>query len=439
MNKRRFSLTVLGAAALLVLLALAGSFTLIPKVFSSPLSADEGAVQQQVGADDEVVLSYSAKFVCTATQPPGVPFYGAVAPVVQQTTEILVHNPNDYPVEISKVANLSPVEPPDAEIPTPLPWIPYGPIPAGGSFSIDCNDISTHLLVQPFQIGVTYEGIVTIAIGPHQMFDELLYPQLDVIAEYTRGSEVLKKDIHYQPWWTYWPWDFAYGDFPWRLGYPYQRIIRLSEPTDEYYDCRDILIQHLFFVDVVNFVTDPVAQHELQDALRRGMDDYFLSDYPGDDPFGLAPENPEPALIPIIGRCEASIDSGNAYLEVSYVMVSNLAPLGSPIYPWIPGRWHDMPVVIPQNTTIDFDYLFQYWHAYLWSDHIDYSYSPEELWPYMDYFFPYWSGWTGWWWNYNGTDSIDIGVGEGESIDIEQIMPLRVIRPWQVVDITPSE
>jgi hypothetical protein len=437
MNKRSIYLVILGAIVLVVVFALAGTFTVIPKVRSAPPSASETRDQQMAAADGEVVLSYAAKFVCTAAQPAGVPFYGTAAPIVQQTTEILVHNPNDHPVEISKIAYLSPVEPIGAELPDPMPMLPYGFIPPGASFSIDCSDIASHLLGMQFLTGVTYEGIVTVVIGPHQMAEEKLFPQLDVFAEYTRGSEVLKKDIHYQPWWTYWPWDYVWGDFPFALGFPYQRLFAFADPPIFPYDCRDILNTQLE-EDILFQVTDPEGQTILIDALARGYELYFRADIPGDPGFQLPPENPDPALIPIIGRCDTIMDMGMSYLQISYVIVSNHAPQGAPIYPWIPGRWFDMPVVIPQNTTLDFDYMFKYWHAYLWADHINFSYGPNDLYPYLDYFFPYYAGWSGWWWNYNGTDSIDIGVGEGESIDVEQIMPLRLVQPWHIVDITSS-
>ena len=436
MNKRKLTYIIVGAATLLVALTLAGSFSFIPKAFSAPLERQENADQPQFDPEDKVVLSYAAKFVCTIAQPAGVPFYGPAAPIVQQTTEILVQNPNDYPVEVSKVANLSLLEPEDVGSIETLPWIPYGLIPPGGSFTIDCKDISQHLLGQQFQVGVTYEGFVTIAIGPHLMDEKMLYPQLDVMAEYTRGSEVLKKDIHYQPWWTFWPWDEAWGTFPWVLGFPYQRLLAMDPLWGAPYSCRQQLMDNLKW-DIGNSVTDPGAIEYLHWVLDVGFNDYFRGDVVLDEPFNMPPEDPEPAIIPIIGRCEVVWGGGDPFLDVSYVIVTNVAPSGAPEYPWIPGRWYDMPVVIPQNTTMDFDVMFQDWHAYLWAAHHDFVYQPVDLVPHLHYYFPYWSGWTGWWWNYNGMDSIDIGVGEGESIDVEQIMPLRLVKPWHVVEIFP--
>jgi len=438
MNRKRFFLIYLVVILLLVLVAVAGLLTAVPKAFSAPPAEEQKSVQAQEGENEEVVLSYSAKFVCTAPQPAGMPYYGSTPPVVHQTTEILVHNPNDHAVVISKAAYIALVEPPIQEIFEPMDMILYGPIPAGASFSIDCSDIAGHLLSQEFQVGTTYEGFVTIAIGPHQLYDEVLYPQLEVTAEYTRGSDTLIKDIHYQPWWTYWPWDFEDGIFPFQLGFPYTRIITLTTTyyPDLYY-CKPELLDKVSR-DVIDAITDLTLRDEILDALEVGYTDYFGGDYPGMQPNVLPPEDPDPALIAVIGRCEVIIDGGIRYMEVAYVMVSNQAPPGSPIYPWIPGRWYDLPVVFPTNMTTDLDYLFNYWHAQMWSDYIGNTYTPEELMPKLDYFFPYWSGWSGWWWDYNGTDSIDVGFGQGESIDVEQIMPSRLVRSWQVIDITPE-
>ena len=45
----------------------------------------------------------------------------------------------------------------------------------------------------------------------------------------------------------------------------------------------------------------------------------------------------------------------------------------------------------------------------------------------MPYFFPYWCGWSYWWWWGNSGDCIDIGVGDGESLDVETVAPNRVL------------
>jgi hypothetical protein len=45
------------------------------------------------------------------------------------------------------------------------------------------------------------------------------------------------------------------------------------------------------------------------------------------------------------------------------------------------------------------------------------------------YYFPYWCGWGYWWWWWNGGSCTDIGVGEGESLDVEQVVATRVFMP----------
>jgi hypothetical protein len=142
----------------------------------------------------------------------------------------------------------------------------------------------------------------------------------------------------------------------------------------------------------------------------------------------------EPALVTMIGRCD-KVDPGLA--SVDYVLLSNkgptdpdpLQPTGSQSaqyarYPWIPGRWHDLTVVVPQNVTKDLDAYIRDWHAQSWiAAGVDAAIVTDA----MPYFFPYWCGWGYWWWWWNGGDCIDIGVGEGESIDVEPITPVRVI------------
>jgi hypothetical protein len=47
----------------------------------------------------------------------------------------------------------------------------------------------------------------------------------------------------------------------------------------------------------------------------------------------------------------------------------------------------------------------------------------------MAYWFPYWCGWGYWWSGWHGSDCIDIAVGDGESLDVNQITPVRVFYP----------
>ncbi|MFN8596624.1 MAG: hypothetical protein U0559_10645 [Anaerolineae bacterium] len=38
------------------------------------------------------------------------------------------------------------------------------------------------------------------------------------------------------------------------------------------------------------------------------------------------------------------------------------------LYPWLPGRWYDLPVVQPQNVSTDIDKYFRQWHTQRWLD-----------------------------------------------------------------------
>ena len=93
-------------------------------------------------------------------------------------------------------------------------------------------------------------------------------------------------------------------------------------------------------------------------------------------------------------------------------------------YPWIPGRWNDLTVVVPQNMSIDLDDYMRNWYTQRW---LETGADKVPVTDAMTYFFPYHCGWGYWWWWWQGGDCIDIGVGEGESIDVEQITPVRVI------------
>jgi hypothetical protein len=227
---------------------------------------------------------------------------------------------------------------------------------------------------------------------------------------------VLKKDITYQPWWSYWWWAL-----PWRLGYGYERILTVNPDTN--IDCRGLLYDQLH-LDVDASVLGVELQDLTHLALQEGR---------GYDPTAVdlvAPENP-PALVAIVGRCD-KINSTTA--SADYVLVSNKGPTdasphsGEPdydtlvVYPWLPGRWHDLTVVMPQNIEVDLDAYIRKWPTARWTEAgADISTVQSA----MAYYFPYWCGW-GHWWGWQANDCIDIGVGEGKSIDVEQITPVRV-------------
>lgn len=379
-----------------------------------------------------LVLSYAAKFVCQEALQPGQYWYGAAAPIVSQQTDILIHNPNGFPVTLYKKAVRAPLE----NFNTVEQGVEPGRyrevrLRADGAFRIDCDDIAKLLTgnasataLSTFGLGVVVEGFVVIVIGPQPISAPgaptvTRFPQLDVTAEYVRSSEVMKKDIHYQPWWWWWWWSL-----PWRLGYPYERLTPINV-TGGNIDCRNLLYDEL--VRDTQQISDSTQRQLTLSALEAGR---MLEPTKPPDPTSESPA----ALVALIGRC----DKLSATLaDIDYVLVSNKGPTdpdprgvaaaqaSAVRYPWIPGRWYDLPVVMPQNISTDIDDFFRKWHQQRWVDAGESAANAQAA---LVYWFPYWCGWGYWWWWNNG-DCIDIGVGEGESLDVEQITPVRVFFP----------
>jgi hypothetical protein len=388
--------------------------------------AGEAHTPQQPLATDPLILSYSAKFVCTEALQPGMYYYGASAPIVQQKTEVLLHNPNAFAVTFYKKAvratNIS------GASAAPGAWTSKTLEP-DYAVRIDCDEIARMLSGNPaatfigtYGIGVTVEGYVVIGVGPQTVAGTnlLRYANLDVTAEYARSSEVLKKDVHYQPWWRWWWWGL-----PWRLGYAYDRLVLIGDATRNI-DCRGLLYDTLM-QDAAREITDPILLNHTLLALENGR---MLDGSSNDQPNADAPE----ALVALIGNCNKLNDT---QLNVAYVLVSNKAPTdpdprggaNTPAqirYPWIPGRWYDLPVVMPQNISTDMHNYFIQWHSQRW---IDLGEPAATVNAAMIYYFPYWCGWGYWWPWWNAGDCTDIGVGEGESLDVEPVAPLRVFMP----------
>ncbi|MCI0399018.1 MAG: hypothetical protein L0332_28060 [Chloroflexi bacterium] len=392
---------------------------------ASPDFSDESLamVQEPTGGEDPLILSYAAKFVCLEPLQPGTVFYGPVAPIVQEHTDVLVHNPHDIPVTFYKKA-----------VRAPLQGSP--PIPPGNwqshllepDFAVreDCDGITKLLTGDPtatfigtFGIGVKVEGFVVIGVGPQVgAGGNVRYAPLDVTAEYSRSSEVLKKDISYQPWWWWWWWPL-----PWNLGYAYDRKLPVSPGAN--IDCRRTLYAALH--QDVDATIPPGPQNTLtHQALEAGanMDPRNILQQPPDPP---------PALVAMIGRCD-NLDPTTA--AIAYVLLSNKGmtdpdpsnpapnePTGIVPYPWFPGHWYDLAVVVPQNYDMDIDNYFHTWQSDRW---IAAGGDPATVQAAMVYYFPWWCGWGYWWWWWNNDDCVDIGVGEGESLDVEQITPVRV-------------
>jgi hypothetical protein len=436
MEQRTLRIVVAGALA--IVLAAVGL-----GVSSTPRSGQETAVGAQPplqNPKDIPILSYAAKFVCLEPLQAGQLMIGPEAPILSQQTEVLIHNPQAFSVTFYKKAVRAPLESVhnSGVVFPPGEWHAENLKP-DHALRVDCDEIAKLLTDDPtatfigtYGIGVKVEGFVVVGVGPRSVAGAAkTAPELDVTAEYHQGSEVLKKDITYQPWWRWWWWPL-----PWRLGYAYQRIIPIDGPGVNI-DCRSALYAELT-ADAQREVTDRTQAELTRAALERGrqIDPTTLHDT-GD--LGGAH-----ALVAMIGRCDKI---GLDHMSVDYVILSTDAPTDhNPLpgtdatvqqvlvpYPWIPGRWHDLTLVIPQNRTVDLDALIRDWQTDEWvrtNPDADVAVIHNA----MRYFFPWWCGWGYWWWWWNGSDCIDIGVGEGEGIDVERITPVHVDMPvWPPV------
>jgi hypothetical protein len=353
---------------------------------------------------------------------PGTVWYGRTTPLVKEKTEVLIHNPNAFPVTIYKKAVQASLEDDPPIAPGGWKEVVIGPDYA---IKVTCDDIATLLTGDPtatflgtFGIGVEVEGFVVIGMGPQSDAAGVVrYGRLDVTAEYARGSEVLKKDINYQPWWWWWWWPL-----PWRLGYAYERIMPIDASVNV--DCRAVLYDALHQdVDREMGSTPEAALTHAALTMGQSVDPTNITELT---------HQSEPALVAMIGGCH-KIDAATA--SIDYVLLSNKGMTDPDprtpgadqpdqvLYPWYPGHWYDLPVVMPQNVSTDINTYFLEWHSQRW---IDAGADVAVVQAAMVYYFPYWCGWGHWWYWWNGSDCIDIGVGEGESIDVEQITPVRV-------------
>ncbi len=414
-------------------------------VFVTPAIAQEDGAAAQTdspsvpAALENLVWMYSAKFVCTEALKPGQYFYGVAAPIVQQSTDVLIHNPNAFPVRLYKKAVIAPLEnfglvEQGVE---PGKWKAVSLKP-DFAFRIDCDDIAKLLTGDPaatflgkYGLGVTVEGFVVIGVGQQPVPGSNLqrFAPLDVTADYVRSSEVMKKDIHYQPWWRWWWWNL-----PWRLGYPYHRIVRLQPSTGPAtLDLRKLLVDSLT-LEVQQSTTLNEAQ---KSATLKALDDGLKMELEPNSE-GETAEQPA-ALVALLGS-PTYLSNDGSVIDIPFVLVSNKTPseanpiggnVVSPVavkYPWIPGHWYDLPVIMPQNVHTDLHQYFTVWHTQRWATaatNVDVAAVRAN----MLYWYPYWCGWGYWWWSWRGTDCIDIGVGEGESLDVESVTPVRVFMP----------
>ncbi|GAB4582163.1 MAG: hypothetical protein Fur0022_49210 [Anaerolineales bacterium] len=445
MNKRVLILRI----GLLVFILVAGAAvwsTLARGANSSPgnlLGTSPGTTSHPEGDEalektmpqDPMILSYAAKFVCMQPLLPGTLYYGPVAPIVLEQTGVLIHNPHDFPVTFYKKAVLATTQ--TAPPSPPGPWHAHTLEP---DFAIreDCDGITQLLTGDPsatfvgtFGIGVEVEGFVVIGVGPQVDAAGLTrYAPLDVTAEYVRSSEVFKKDISYQPWWWWWWWPL-----PWQLGYAYERLVPITPGTN--IDCKNLLYTALH-EDVEAGISDPQMKALTHQALSVGQnyDPRTITQFTNESP---------PALVAMIGNCN-KLDANTA--DIDYILLSNKGmtdpdPRGivSPesgivLYPWYPGRWYDLAVVMPQNYSVDLNQYMVNWQSQRW---IDAGGDPLIIQQAMIYYFPWSCGWGYWWWWWGGEDCIDIAVGEGESLDVEQITPVRVfMAQWPPVTENPA-
>jgi hypothetical protein len=431
MNNRRLRL----AAALAAIVTLSLLFGSGGAMARESVGVTGPAEPESPAANETLVFSYAAKFVCQEPIPVATVSVGRTVPLIRESTDVLVHNPNGFDVTFYKKAVLAPLE--SAKPVEPGKWHRFDLKP-DYAMRLDCDEITKLLTGDPaatfvskYGIGVRVEGYVVIGIGPQAVAGTAAnrYAPLDVTAQYARGSEVLKKDIRLQPWWHWWWWPL-----PWRLGYPYERLIPLGMEVDTNVDCRGLLYGALRR-DVGKYqwpdaATQTATLHALDEGEKLG---------PANLP--LADAQP-PALAALIGRCNKIVVGSTLAADVDYVLVSNKAPSDpSPIapmppypppYPWIAGRWYDLTVVLPQQHSIDLDNYIRSWYAARWTDN---GADQAAVVASMVFFFPWWCG-TSYWWGWGPGDCVDIGVGEGESLDVLQITPSRVfMTAWPPVAI----
>ncbi|HET7087721.1 MAG TPA: hypothetical protein VFL17_03635, partial [Anaerolineae bacterium] len=289
-------LVALGALVVLGGIALARNPDAVsnaPPAAAAVVDAGAPDAQASTAESDPLVLSYAAKFVCQEPLQPGQFYYGTAAPLVEEQTGVLVHNSQPYTVTLYKKAVRARLE--TAPEIRPGAWVSVTLKP-DHAIRIDCDDIAKLLTGSPaatfigtYGIGVEVEGFVVILVGPQTVAGSNVarFGPVDVTAEYVRASEVLKKDISYQPWWWWWWWPL-----PWRLGYAYQRILTIDPATN--IDCRGVLYNAL--LQDAQAIADTQQRTLTLAALNAGQNtDPTKPTRGGQD---------SPALVALIGRCD---------------------------------------------------------------------------------------------------------------------------------------
>lgn len=389
----------------------------------------EAVVAQEAGSGDPLIFSYPARFVCMEAAQ-GLSLSNTPA-LIREQTEVVIHNPNEYPVTYYRKAVRARTEAEAASPPGAWGSVTIDPDHA---IRMNCDNVAKLLTGNPaatfigtYGVGVRVEGLVVVASAPQTVATVQRPGTLDVSVEYARGSEVLKKDINYQPWWSWWWWNL-----PWQLGHPYQRIINLGN-LQEYIignrDCRG----HVFG----ELLADAAA---MTPGIQKTMTETALltaQSYDAHNERELTP-NASPMLIPLIGDCHVdySPSTQSTLMSVDYILVSNKGPSdpdptsGTPPYnvgsqyPWTPGKFSNLNLAVPNNTSLAMSDVLRDWLTQRWLE------TPNTVagsaTAAMSFFFPWWCG-NQYWNSFSPTDCIDIGVGEGESLDVEQVVPQRVI------------
>jgi hypothetical protein len=126
----------------------------------------------------------------------GTVSFGQSVPLVLESTDVLVHNPNGFAVTYYEKPVLAPLASSEPKDPGKWREVQLKPDYA---VRLDCDEITKLLTGDPAATFFSYygpgkrvEGFVVIGIGPQSAVGTAAarYAPLDVTAEYVRGSEV---------------------------------------------------------------------------------------------------------------------------------------------------------------------------------------------------------------------------------------------------------
>ncbi|MFN8596622.1 MAG: hypothetical protein U0559_10635 [Anaerolineae bacterium] len=94
-------------------------------------------------ANDRLILSYAAKFVCLEPIQAGGYYYGAVAPLVKESTGVVIYNPQQFSGDVVQESRARPLEDPATTVQGVAPgkWVTVTLQP-DYAFRVDCDDIA---------------------------------------------------------------------------------------------------------------------------------------------------------------------------------------------------------------------------------------------------------------------------------------------------------